>query len=386
MEPIYLDSNATSRPAREVVEAMHRALTEFWANPSSVHRAGQAVRQQVELARHDVCGLLGCLDRELVITSGGTESTNLAIRGTLERRPERPVLVTSRMEHAAVRETAEFLESRGTEVVWLPHDPEGVVEIEALADLLRDRADVIGLVSVMWANNETGVVQPIETLGQRCREAGVPFHTDATQVVGKRPINVAALPIDLLSFAAHKFHGPKAVGGLYVRRGMRITHQVIGGPQERERRGGTENVPGIMGMGAAAKLARTWLDSSGPLDLAVQRDAFEQRVCEALPRVRVNSGGAERLWSTSNLGFPALEAEAILLLLSERGVFASAGAACSSGSLDPSPVLLAMGLPPDVAHGSVRFSLSRETTADELDRAAAIIPAAIERLSASMVG
>ena len=380
---IYLDNNATTRPADEVADAMDEALRQHWANPSSVHRAGQAVRQQVELARESVCRLINCKDRDLLFTSGGTESANLAILGSLEQRGK-SVIITSRLEHSAVRELAETLAQRGVEIVWLPNDNNGLVDLGALRDLLRRRASDIAVVSIMYANNETGVIQPVETIGGMCREFGVRYHCDATQWVGKMPVDVVQLPVDIFSFAAHKFHGPKGVGGLYIRRGVRLSRQIVGGPQERQRRGGTENVPGIIGMGVAAELARKWLDTNARERLAAMRDAFERRVLENVEDASVNGIAAPRLWNTSNIAFARLEAEAILLMLSERGVCASAGAACSSGSLDPSPVLLAMGIPAERAHGSVRFSMSRETTQDELDQAAEIIIEVIAKLRRAM--
>lgn len=381
----YLDNNATTRPADSVVEVMERSLCDLWANPSSVHRAGQRVRQQVDLAREQVAQLLGCRDREIIFTSGGTEAINLAIRGSLAAQPNRRVLVTSRLEHSAGRETAETLEAVGAEIAWLPCEPGGVVSLDALRELLARRAKEIAIVSIMWVNNETGVIQPVREIGDLCHEFGVRFHTDAVQWVGKQPTNLTAMPIDLASAAAHKFHGPKGVGALYVRRGVRIEPQLTGGPHERERRGGTENVPGILGMGEAARLAMTWLsDDARAAQQAALRDRFERDLCATIDDAVVNGTEASRVWTTSNIAFPRLEAEAILLLLSERGVCASAGAACSSGSLDPSPVLLAMGVPEPLAHGSVRFSISRETTGAEIDRALEIIPAAIDRLRASM--
>lgn len=385
---IYLDSNATTTPAPEVVEAVARAMRETWANPSSVHRAGGEAKRVVELARESVARLVGCQERELVFTSGGTEGANLAICGSLEHAAatdqRRRVLVTTRFEHSAVRELAQQLEKRGTEVVWLPgaSGMAGTPDLDALEALLALRADEIALVSLMWANNETGSITDIARAGAICREAGVRFHTDATQWVGKMPTDLAALQVDLASFAAHKFHGPKGVGALYVRRNVRITPQTFGGPQERERRGGTENVAAIAGMGVAADLARTWISGDGAVHGAALRDRFEQTVVQATGGV-VHARHAPRLWNTTNIGFAKLEAEAILLLLSERGVYASAGAACSSGSLDPSPVLLAMGIAPEVAHGSIRFSLSRESTASECDEAAKRVITGIDRLRAS---
>lgn len=402
MDTIYLDNNATTRPAPEVVSVMDEALRELWANPSSVHRFGQRVRQRMELARADVAALIGARPRDLIFTSGGTESNNLALSGL---SPD--VLITTPIEHAAVREPAEAMEQRGTRVVWLAVDGDGVVSPEvlrgALADPVVHKASETGLVtilvSVQWANNETGVLQRIEELAAvvdaartRAREAGerlkIYLHSDATQAVGKVPIDVVGAGLDLMTFAAHKFHGPKGAGALWVRSGVRLKPAVRGGPQEREKRGGTENIPALLGMSVAAKLAQAFLEDDGALAQQVAlRDRLEVALCEAMPDTVVNGGGAgegRRLWNTSNLGFPGLEAEAILLGLSERGVCASAGAACSSGSLDPSPVLLAMGVPEPVAHGSVRFSLSRETTVDEVEYAIALIPEVVERLGRTM--
>jgi cysteine desulfurase len=384
MTMIYLDNNATTRPADEVVDVMNRALREQWHNPSSGHRPGQAVRQQVELARESLAQLIGAKGREIIFTSGGTEADNLALLGSLEAQRDRNVIVTVKTEHEAVRDTAEVAAEHGAEVVWLPVDRAGIVALDALADLLRERGDKIAIVSVMWANNETGVVQPIERIGALCREHGVRFHTDAVQWVGKMPTNVSDLPIDLLSLAGHKFHGPKGAGVLYARRGMRVPSRSIGGSQERDRRGGTENVPGILGLGVAADVAQQWLDSGERERLTALRDRFEQGILDRVDEARVNGGAADRLWNTSNISFRRLEAEAILLLLSERGVCASAGAACSSGSLDPSRVILAMGVEPDWAHGAVRFSLSRYTTDEEIDEALEIVPATIAKLRSSM--
>lgn len=387
-ERIYLDSNATTAPAPEVVDEVARVMREAWANPSSVHRAGGEAKRVVELARESVARLVGCQERELIFTSGGTEGANLAIRGSLEHAASaernRRVLVTTKFEHSAVRELAQQLERRGTEVVWLPSDrtAAGTPDLDALDALLAARADEIALVSLMWANNETGAITDIARAGALCREVGVRFHTDATQWIGKMPTDLASMQVDLASFAAHKFHGPKGVGAVYVRRTVRIARQTFGGPQEREQRGGTEDVPAIAGMGVAAELARSWLATDGASIGAARRDQFERAIVDATGGV-IHALSATRLWNTTNIGFPRLEAEAILLLLSERGVFASAGAACSSGSLDPSPVLLAMGIAPEVAHGSIRFSLSRQTTPVELEEAAKRVIAGIARLRSS---
>ncbi len=385
METIYLDSNATTRPAEEVVAAMAEALRAGWANPSSLHRPGQAARRQVELARELVSRLIGCRPSELVFTSGGTESANLAILGSLAARPDRNLLLTSRLEHGTVRQLAERLAGRGPEVIWLAHDVCGLVDLDSLGRLLATRADRIGLVSIMWVNNETGVIQPVPRIARLCREHGVLFHTDATQYVGKLPVDLSSVAVDLLSFSAHKFHGPQGIGGLYLRQGVRIEPQVIGGPQEQERRGGTENVAGIVGLGAAATLARAWLATGERDRLAGIRDDFERRVRQRVGAVSVNGGSAPRIWDTSNLAFSQLEAEAILLMLSERGVCASAGAACSSGSTEPSAVLEAMGIAPPLVRGSIRFGLGRDTTEPQIDRAVEIIVEVIAKLRMAVI-
>ena len=375
MDWIYLDNNATTRPAPQVVEALREACEDLWANPSSVHRFGQLVRQRIELAREQVARLVGCRGRELVFTSGGTESNNLALHGLLDaalRQGQKAVLLTTPVEHSAVREPAEALQSAGGEVGWLAVAGDGRVKLDALEQALAEHtaADLV-LVSVQWANNETGVIQPV-------------------QAVGKLPVDLAQTDLDLMSFSAHKFHGPKGIGGLFVRRGVRLRAIQQGGPQEREKRGGTENTAGILGMGVAAELARAFLqDQSGIDRLRALRDRFEQAVLQAVPGAQANAGPPEfsdspRLWNTSNIGFPRLEAEAILLALSERGLCASAGAACSSGSLEPSPVLRAMNVPEPLAHGSVRFSLSRFTQEEEIERAIERVPQAVARLARTM--
>ncbi len=379
---IYLDNNATTRPDPRVVQVVHLALTEFWHNPSSVHRAGQAARQQVELARQSVARLINAQPRDITFTSGATEALDLAIRGTLGARlaAERHVIVTSPIEHEAVRDLCKSLEKKQTCAVrMLPVGRDGIVDISELQPMLASAA----LVCIQWANNETGIIQPVERIGAMCRAADVPFICDATQWVGKMPVDIEQTPIDRLCMSAHKFHGPKGVGALYVRRGIGL-EPVIHGTQERERRGGTENVPGILGMGVAADIAADWLmDASARDRIAACRDRLEHGVIERVPDAVVNGSRDDRLWNTTNIAFPRLEAEALLLLLSERGMCASAGAACSSGSLDPSPVLLAMGVPETLAHGSLRFSLSRDTAMAEVEGAIEVIAQSVERLRAS---
>jgi len=392
MDWTYLDNNATTQPATEVADAVDDATRELWANPSSVHRMGQQVRQRVELARQSVAELIGAELRELVLTSGGTESDNLAIFGVAPL--DQLTLITTKVEHAAVRESAERIAKGGGTVAYAQVDRAGRLVIASLQALLAEHATAgrTTLVSIQWANNETGVLQPIDDVVQaiqQTREQAAEdgqrikllLHLDATQAVGKLPVDVGTIGCDLLTFSAHKFHGPKGVGALWIKRGVRLKPTQVGGAQERERRGGTENTSGIIGMGVAASLAKDFVnDIAAIARLTALRDRLEQGICAALPTTVVNSAGADRLWNTTNMGFPGIEAEAVLLGLSEQGVCASAGAACSSGSLDPSPVLLAMGIPEPIAHGSVRFSLSRFTTEAEIDRAIEVVPRVVGRL------
>lgn len=381
---IYFDNNATTRPAAEVIQAVNDALARAWANPSSVHRAGQEARRLVELAREEVARLIGARPRDLTFTSGGTEAADLAIRGALAARPG--PWVSTEIEHAAVRDLLAHLGERGAASRMLPIGPAGVVEESGF-----EKSIVPGtsLVSVQWANNETGAIQPIGAIARRCREVGATFHCDATQYVGKLPVDLGGpgpWP-DLLTFAPHKFHGVKGVGVLWSGPAARLA-PVLHGVQERGRRGGTENVPGIAGAGVAARLAREWLaEPERRVAAARLRDRFEAAVLASCQGAVVNGPvePAARLWNTTNIAFPGLEAEALLLAMSEcdGGLAASAGAACSSGSLEPSPVLLAMGVPERLAHGSVRFSLSRETTTEEVEQAAAIVAECVARVSRS---
>jgi len=404
MQWVYLDNNATTKPAPEVTAALTEALEQYWANPSSVHRLGQQARQRVELARQSVAALIGAEPRDLLLTSGGTDSNNLAVRGLLDAslHSDAPgVLVTTPVEHSAVREPAEAFEQRGGIVEQLAVDNAGRIDPATLDNVLRRYSEPDAparpvLVSIQWANNETGVIQPIQRIAQSVHDARAAakergqrpklyLHTDATQAAGKIPVDVKAAGVDLLTLAAHKLHGPKGVGALYARSGVRLRAQQRGGPQERERRGGTENTPGIIGFGVAAELAQRFVaDREKIAALGALRDRFEQGIRDAVANTAINGGAADRLWNTSNIAFPGLEAEAILLGLSEQGVCASAGAACSSGSLEPSPVLRAMGLAEPVAHGSVRFSLSRYTSSDEIEAALRIVPTVVGKLGKTM--
>jgi cysteine desulfurase len=384
MDMIYLDHNATTSTAPEVVEVMNEVLRGQWANPSSIHRMGQMARRRLEQAREQVADFIGASPEEIIFTGGGTESVNTAIQSCIRERAGRRLVITSQVEHSAVRELLEDLEPHGIETIKLPNDSNGVVDTDVLSNLLDERADDVALVSVMWANNETGVIEPIETVAALCQSHGVLFHSDGTQWVGKMPADVSTIPFDMLSFAPHKFHGPKGVGVLYVRAGTPYHPQVIGGGQERGRRGGTENVPSIAGLGVACELSARWIEDSGPEAMDALRNGFDQRLVEALPTACINGREANRMWSTTSVGFPGLESELVLLMLSERGVCASAGSACSSGALKPSKVIEAIGRQPchvdDVPYGAVRFSFCRHTSREDLDRAIEIIVDVVGRL------
>ena len=393
----YLDHNATTPPLPAVMEVVESCLREDWGNPSSTHRAGIAARRRIELARDQVARLIGCRARDLLLCSGGTEAANLAVRGVMANAGDRSGIATSRLEHSAIRDTAERLGKEGSSVHWIRHRPDGVVDLEAFESMLVEHGDRIAIASVMWVNNETGVIQPIAEIGRLCREHGVRFHTDAVQAVGRMPVDVASLDVDLLSFAAHKFHGTKGAGGLFVGRGVRLEPSITGGGQERDRRGGTENVPAIAGMGMAAEIAADWLnrisgDSAAPDSmpaLEARRARFETGVRTALEgtsEVVVNGEAAPRLWTTSSLAFPRLAAEGMLIAMSERDLMASAGSACASGSLEPSPILLAMGVPESLAHGSIRFSYSRFTTDAEIDAAIEVVTRVVESITTSVTG
>ena len=377
VKTIYLDNNATTPLAAEVVEVLTTALKEEFGNPSSLHRLGQQAAFRVEQARQQVAAAIGARPREILFTSGGTESINLAIRGTLARPGAARRLIVSAVEHEAVLRVAEEAEADGVQVVRVGVDRLGRLDLAELEEALREPT---ALVSIMWANNETGVLFPVADVVRMASERHVPVHLDAVQVMGKLPVNVEELGVAMLSLSAHKFHGPKGVGALYVRRGTHLRPQIVGGHQERNLRAGTHNVPGILGLGVAAELAaeaaKTYATRVAPL-----RDRLEAGLLGMLPGAAANGDRNNRLPNTTSVGFPALEAESILLLLSEHGICCSAGAACQSGSLEASHVLKAMNVDPKLAHGSVRFSLSRTTTAEDIDEALRRIPPLIRRLA-----
>jgi cysteine desulfurase len=390
MDMIYLDNNATTPMSPEVMQAMQEVLAGHWANPSSIHRLGQVAKRRLEGARERVAAFICSEPDEIIFTGGGTESVNTAIRSCLRERSDRRLVVTSQVEHSAVRELLEDLEPTGVETLKLPNDSNGVVDVDALSKLLMERGDEIALVSVMWANNETGVIEPVAKVGALCREHEVLFHSDGTQWVGKMPADMSTMPFDMLSFAAHKFHGPKGVGVLYTRRKTPYHSLVIGGGQEGGRRGGTENVPGIVGLSEACNQSEAWFQEGGPDHMSTVRAGFEESLLDALPDACINGREADRMWSTSSVGFPGLESELVLLMLSEHGVCASSGSACSSGALKPSKVIEAIGRQPcqvaDVPYGAVRLSLGRETTPDELTRALVIIRDVVSRLQSDRDG
>ena len=379
MDLTYLDNNATTPLAPEALAAMMPYLTEQYGNPSSVHRFGQRARQAIDEARAQVARFIGASDSEILFTGGGTEATNTAIRGLLAGRAPRRRIVTSTIEHSATRELCRLLEKEGVaEIIEIGVDASGALDMTALGDSVNDQT---ALVSIMWANNETGVLFPVKEIAGICKGQRVPFHCDGTQAAGKIPVNVKEVGVDAMTLAAHKFHGPKGVGAVYLKRGLRFRPLVIGGPQENSKRGGTENVPGIVGMGKAAEIAGAHLPDMASR-VAALRDRLEREVLAGIPDTHVNGRRDQRVPNTTNIGFARLEAEAILLLLSEQGICASAGAACSSGSLEPSHVMRAMGIDPRIGHGAIRFSLSFYTTDADVDRLMQILPRTIQRLRA----
>jgi cysteine desulfurase len=381
MRRIDLDANATTPVLPEVLEAMLPWFSERGGNPSSAHAAGQRTRSAVEKARAQVAHLLDAAAREIVFVSGGTEADNLALRGVLEPYLDRhePVhLVTTTIEHHAVLHAAEALERRGLEVTYVAPHRDGTVEAEAVEAALRPETK---LVSVMLANNETGVIQPVGKIARLAKERGVLVHTDAVQGAGKMPVDMAGefKNVDLLSLSGHKMYGPQGTGALFVRKGVALQAVAHGGPQERQSRAGTENVPGIVGLGCAAELTREWLGSDATVALEALRDRLEQGITAALPGVSVNGGG-KRVAKTTNLRFDGVDAESLLIALDMQGVAASFGAACMSGATEPSHVLLAMGLTAKEARASLRFSLSRQSIPDEIEATVGIVHSAIERL------
>ncbi len=377
MSDIYLDNNATTRVDPAVVEAMLPFFSEQYGNPSSIHRFGNRVGRAVKEARAQVQALLGAVhDSEILFTSCGTESDSTAILSALQVKPERREIITTKVEHPAVLSLCEHLEQQGYTIHYLTVDRRGRLDMEQYRTLLSPQ---VAVVSVMWANNETGTLFPVEVMAELAHEVGALFHTDAVQAVGKVPINLSRSAIDMLSLSGHKLHAPKGVGVLYLRRGMRFRPLLRGGHQERGRRAGTENVPGIVGLGRAAELARAHLDFEDS-EVRRLRDQLEEGVLAAVPHCFVTGDSENRLPNTCNIAFEYIEGEAILLLLNKAGIAASSGSACTSGSLEPSHVMRAMGIPYTAAHGTIRFSLSRYTTAEEVRRVVTAVPPIVAQL------
>ena len=376
MKTVYVDNNATTKVAPEVLEAMLPYFSDFYGNPSSMHFFGGQVQRKVNKAREKVADLLGAEPSEIVFTSCGTESDNAAILGTLDSYPEKRHFVTSRVEHPAVGNVATYLGRKGYRVTELSVDRQGRLDLDELKEAL---ADGTGIVSVMYANNETGMIFPIEEIGQIVKEKGIPFHTDAVQAVGKIPLNLQKSAIDLLSLSGHKLHAPKGIGVLYIRKGTKFSPFLIGGHQEKGRRGGTENVPYIIALGKACELAKRNMKDENTRVRAL-RDYLEQKILEKIPNVLVNGDSNHRLPNTVSVSFEYVEGESILLMLSDLGICASSGSACTSGSLEPSHVLRAMGVPFTAAHGSIRFSLSVYNTKEEMNHIIEHLPPIIQRL------
>jgi cysteine desulfurase len=376
MKTIYFDNNATTKVAEEVLEEMQPLFCELYGNPSSMHTFGGQISRRIRKAREQVAALLGCDPTEIIFTSGGTESDNAAIKGTLAAAPDKRKIITTRVEHPAVLTVCRDLENHGYTVIELAVDKLGRLDLPELEEHLDDDT---ALVTIMYANNETGVIFPVEKIAQIVADKGVVFHTDAVQAIGKIPLNLSKSHIDLLSLSGHKLHGPKGAGVLYVRKGTRLSPVMLGGHQEAGRRAGTENVPGIVGLGKACELAATNIEQENQR-VKHLRDKLEKAILESCSGSRRNGDEKNRLPNTANISFEYIEGEAILLMLDRFGICASSGSACTSGSLEPSHVLRAMGVPFTAAHGSIRFSLSRYNTEQEVDYTIEKIPPVIEKL------
>ncbi len=376
MKIVYLDNNATTQVAPEVFDEMAPYFRELYGNPSSAHSFGGQVAAAVKTSRKHIADLLGAASDEIIFTSCGTESDNAAIMSALITQKEKRHIVTSRVEHPAVRTLCQHLHRQGYEITEVPVDGDGQLDMDAFEKSLRRDTAVV---SLMWANNETGVIFPVEEAAEMARRQGILFHTDGVQAVGKIPINLNETAIDLLSLSGHKLHGPKGIGVLYVRKGTLFSPFLIGGHQEKGRRGGTENTPGIVALGKASELALARMARENT-EVRRLRDKLESELISRIPNCRVNGGQAERLPNTTNISFEFIEGESILLMMDELGMCASSGSACTSGSLQPSHVLRAMGVPFTMAHGSVRFSLSIYNTEDEIDFVIENTPPIIEKL------
>jgi cysteine desulfurase len=373
---IYVDNNATTQVAPEVLEEMLPYFNEFYGNPSSMHTFGGMVEHKIVESRERLAKLLGASPDEIIFTSCGTESDSTAIRAAILSNPDKKHILTSRVEHPAVKNLFEYLSKNGYRVTFVPVDRKGRLDLDYL---YKNLSEDTAIVSIMWANNESGVIFPIEEIGGVLKEKGIVFHTDAVQVVGKIPIDLKNVDVDMFSLSGHKFHGPKGVGALYVRKGTKYSPFLIGGHQEKGRRGGTENVASIIGLGKASEIAAANL-SDESIRVKRLRDKLEAELLNRIPKSIVNGDRENRLPNTTSIAFEYVEGEAILLMMDEYGICASSGSACTSGSLEPSHVLRAMGVPFTAAHGSIRFSLSIYNTEEEIDFIIEKLPPIIERL------
>lgn len=374
MRRVYLDNNATTPLLPEVLEAMRPFFIEHFGNASSIHHHGQETRSAVERARESVAALLGCRASEIVFTSGGTEADNLAIFGLVKPGDH---IITSTIEHHAVLNACKHLQETGNEVTFVPVDGKGLVSTEDVRRALRPNTK---LISIMMANNETGVLQPVEEIGAIAAEADVYFHADAVQAAGKVSVDVKTIGCDLLSISGHKLHAPQGVGALYVRKGTILQPMMLGGRHERSRRAGTENVAGIVGLGKAAEIAQNSLQNGGMEKIAAMRDRIEHLLLQEVEASGVNGAGTRRVPNTTNIYFDHIEGEAMIIALDLKGLAVSTGAACSSGALEPSHVLVAMGMSAERARASIRFSLGKQNTPEDVDFALSLVPATIARL------
>lgn len=374
---IYLDNAATTRTAEKVVEAMIPYFTENYGNPSSIYELGQRSKEAITTAREQIAGVIGAKTEEIYFTAGGSEADNWALKAACEAYEGKGRhIITTKIEHHAILHTCEYLEKKGVEVTYLNVDENGLVDLDELQKAIRP--DTI-LISIMFANNEIGTIEPIKEIGMIAKEHGILFHTDAVQAFGQLPIDVDDMHIDMLSSSAHKINGPKGIGFLYIRKGVKIRSFVHGGAQERKRRAGTENVPAIVGYGVAAKRAAETMEERTAKERQL-RDYFIERVEKEIPYVKLNGHPTKRLPNNINFSFRFVEGESLLIMLDMKGIAGSSGSACTSGSLDPSHVLLAIGLPHEIAHGSLRLSLGEDTTKEDLDYTLEQIKEIIQRL------
>ncbi len=373
---IYFDNNATTQIASEVFEAMKPFLTDLYGNPSSMHTFGGQVEKHIRQSRESLAALLGCDSSEIVFTGCGTESDNAAIKGVLAAYPEKKKIITTRVEHPAVLATCREIQAQGYKVIELGVDKYGQINLDELESQVDDDT---AIVTIMYANNETGVIFPMDKIAEIVKAKDVVFHTDAVQAVGKIPLNLNKSNIDLLSLSGHKLHAPKGIGVLYIRKGTRISPFIVGGHQEKSRRAGTENVSGIVGLGKAAELAAKSIREENT-KVKKLRDKLENAILKSCPGAMLNGDKINRLPNTTNISFEFIEGEAILLLLDQFGICASSGSACTSGALEPSHVMRAMGVPFTAAHGSIRFSLSMYNTEDEVDFVIEKMPIIVNRL------